>query len=136
MPEYLAPGVYIEEVDTGNKPIEGVATSTAGFLGICERGPVKATLVTSFSEYTRLFGRYVPDRFLPYAIEGFFQNGGKRAFVMRIAPAGWVAANVSVDNLGVTAIGPGAWANRRVAVKVSPAGLTNPAIPGSDQFFK
>ncbi len=38
MPEYLYPGVYVEEIDTGNKPIEGVSTSTAGFLGIAERG--------------------------------------------------------------------------------------------------
>ena len=49
MPEYLSPGVYVEEVDTGNKPIEGVATSTAGFLGVAERGPTEPTLVTSFS---------------------------------------------------------------------------------------
>lgn len=136
MPEYLAPGVYIEEVDTGNKPIEGVATSTAGFLGITERGPLKPTLVTSFSEYARLFGRYVADRFLPYAVEGFFQNGGKRCFIMRVAPATWVPAGVTIDNLLVQAIGPGAWANDRVAVKISPAGLTNPAVPGSDQLFK
>jgi Bacteriophage tail sheath protein len=136
MPEYLAPGVYVEEVDTGNKPIEGVATSTAGFLGICERGPLKPTLVTSFSEYTRLFGRYVANRFLPYAVEGFFQNGGKRCFIMRIAPAGWAVATIAIDNLVIDAIGPGAWANNRVAVKVSQAGLTNPNVPGSDQLFK
>src|SRR4029434_10194165 len=85
MPEYLSPGVYVEEVDTGSKPIEGVATSTVGLLGITERGPVAPTLITSFSEYVRVFGRYVTDRFLPYAVEGFFQNGGKRCFIMRVA---------------------------------------------------
>ena len=57
MPEYLAPGVYVEEIDTGNKPIEGVSTSTAGILGVTERGPVDVPiLVTSYGEYTRWFG--------------------------------------------------------------------------------
>lgn len=88
MPEYLYPGVYVEEIDTGNKPIEGVSTSTVGFLGIAERGPTKSTLITSFGDYTRSFGRYVKDggvdRYLAYAVEGFLQNGGKRCFVQRV----------------------------------------------------
>jgi phage tail sheath protein FI len=91
MPEYLAPAVYVEEVDTGSKPIEGVSTSTAGMLGVTERGPVNMPmLVTSFGEYQRLFGqmlsaaRYAGHRFLPNAIEGFFTNGGKRVFVTRV----------------------------------------------------
>ena len=91
MPEYLAPGVYVEEIDTGSKPIEGVSTSTAGIVGVAERGPVNVpTLVTSFSEYQRTFGQmldassYQDHRFLPNAVEGFFTNGGKRLFVTRI----------------------------------------------------
>src|SRR5580704_976191 len=91
MPEYLYPGVYVEEVDTGNKPIEGVSTSTVGFLGIAQRGPLQATLITSFTDFTRTFGRYVKegleDRYLAYAVEGFFQNGGERCFVMRVTQA-------------------------------------------------
>ena len=59
MPEYLSPGVYVEEVDTGNKPIEGVSTSTVGFLGIAERGPTAPTFLGSFSEYGRTFGSYL-----------------------------------------------------------------------------
>ena len=58
MPEYLYPGVYVEEIDTGNKPIEGVSTSTVGFIGLAEKGPLKPTFVTSFGEYTRIFGRH------------------------------------------------------------------------------
>jgi phage tail sheath protein FI len=91
MPEYLAPAVYVEEVDTGSKPIEGVSTSTSGMIGVTERGPVNVpTLVTSFGEYQRLFGQmlnvdlYGTDRFLPNAVEGFFTNGGKRVYVTRI----------------------------------------------------
>src|SRR5919107_157039 len=57
MPEYLAPGVYVEEIDTGSKPIEGVSTSTTGVVGVTERGPVNVPiLVTSYGEFTRWFG--------------------------------------------------------------------------------
>lgn len=91
MPEYLAPGVYVEEIDTGSKPIEGVSTSTAGVIGVTERGPVNVPmLVTSFGEYQRIFGQmldgvnYQDHRYLPNAVEGFFTNGGKRLFVTRI----------------------------------------------------
>jgi uncharacterized protein len=94
MPEYLAPAVYVEEVDTGSKPIEGVSTSTAGMIGVTERGPVDIpVLVTSAGEFQRWFGQYLDDtfqdhRYLPHAIEGFFANGGKRAYVTRILNTG------------------------------------------------
>ncbi len=92
MPEYLAPGVYVEEVPSGSKPIEGVSTSTAGMVGATQRGPVdEPTLVTSFPEYTRRFGGYLDHRLftnrrdlLPYAAEGFFTNGGQRLYVTRV----------------------------------------------------
>src|SRR5262245_16860851 len=126
MPEYLSPGVYVEEVDTGNKPIEGVATSTVGFVGVAERGSTQPTLVTSFSEFTRLYGRYVntpTPRYLARGVEGFFQNGGKRCFVARIVSRGNPAATpplagatsarmANANNaFRLEAIGPGAWAN-------------------------
>ena len=92
MPEYLAPGVYIEEFEIGAKPIEGVSTSTAGFVGMAERGPLnKPTLVTSMGEYQRIFGDYLlKDPYknvwmLPYAVEGFFNNGGQRVYITRVA---------------------------------------------------
>jgi phage tail sheath protein FI len=129
MPEYLSPGVYVEEVDTGNKPIEGVATSTVGFLGVAERGPLNPTLITSFSEYVRMFGKYVANRFLARGVEGFFQNGGKRCFVARVVsndpanPAISAKINTTGGELTLTAIGPGAWTNGRLAFKVSDSGL-------------
>jgi uncharacterized protein len=109
MPEYLAPAVYVEEVDTGSKPIEGVSTSTTGVVGVAERGPVNVPiLVTSFGEYQWWFGGMLradlytntgnpgnPDRlcYLPHAVEGFFLNGGKRLFVVRaLDPGAAVAA--------------------------------------------
>ena len=90
--EYLAPGVYVEEVSSGNKPIEGASTSTAGMVGVTQRGPVNTpTLVTSFGEFSRVFGGLLDHRTftenrdaLPYAVQGFFTNGGQRLYVSRI----------------------------------------------------
>ncbi len=84
MPEYLAPGVYIEEVEMGGKPIEGVSTSTAGFIGETDRGPTMPRLITGLEQFLRLYGGFLPDSYLPYAVEGFFSNGGKRCFICRI----------------------------------------------------
>ena len=95
MPEYLSPRVYVEETDTGNKPIEGVSTSTAGAIGMTERGPVNVPiLITSIGEYTRWFGQWLRREefsnalgahcYLPHAIDGFFTNGGKRVYVTRV----------------------------------------------------
>ncbi|HEX2093623.1 MAG TPA: phage tail sheath C-terminal domain-containing protein [Longimicrobiaceae bacterium] len=91
MPEYLAPGVYVEEIDTGSKPIEGVSTSTAGMVGVTERGPVGVPmLTTSYGEFERIFGGRLTEeefgehRHLPFAVDGFFTNGGKRLFVVRV----------------------------------------------------
>jgi phage tail sheath protein FI len=82
MPEYLHPGVYIEEIERGPRPIEGVPTSTAAILGEAERGPITPTPVTSYREYQRWFGSvFDRNKFLPYAVSGFFENGGKRAFI-------------------------------------------------------
>jgi hypothetical protein len=100
MPEYLTPGVYIEEFEIGAKPIEGVSTSTAGFLGVAEMGPAEGLpeLVTSFSQFQRIFGSYLPEsyqkyRYLPYAVDNFFINGGSRCFVLRVSPSDAVAAS-------------------------------------------
>jgi phage tail sheath protein FI len=111
MPEYLSPGVYVEEVPSGNKPIEGVSTSTAGFVGVTERGPVnEPTLVTSYADFTRKFGGYLDHRIftadrdvLPYAVEGFFTNGGTRAYITRVV--GDNAAYATVDLYGMPRTG-------------------------------
>ena len=98
-----SPGVYVEEIDTGSKPIEGVSTSTGGMVGVSERGPVNVPiLVTSYGKYVRWFGErlnvadFGAHCYLPYAVEGFFINGGKRVYVTRVLdPEG--AATASAD---------------------------------------
>ncbi len=128
MPEYLSPGVYVEEYESGAVPMEGVGTSTAGFVGLAEKGDVigKPQLVTSFSDYIRIFGGYLSEtkfgdkRYLPYAVEHFFINGGSRAFIMRVCPADAKCAATNSDSiLSFTAKNPGEWGNR-IKVTVSP----------------
>src|SRR6478735_7617946 len=99
MPQYFTPGVYVEEIERGPRPIEGVATSTAAFLGETERGPTRPRMVTSYTEYRRWFGGvFGSDKYMPYAISGFFDNGGKRVFVCRIATSPAGTANGSFND--------------------------------------
>jgi phage tail sheath protein FI len=113
MPEYLHPGVYIEEIERGPRPIEGVPTSTAAFLGEAERGPITPRLVTSYKDYQRWFGDvFDPNKFLPYAVNGFFENGGKRVYVCRIVGDGATTAAAAFGDFFVRAAGPGLWGTR------------------------
>lgn len=99
MPEYLSPGVYVEEVNRGPKPIEAVGTSTAVFIGFSEKaesrrvidGEVvtenllgKPVFVTNWSQYREAFGDLVPGAFLPLSVYGFFQNGGSKCYVLSV----------------------------------------------------
>ena len=126
MAEYLSPGVYVEEFDSGANPMQGVSTSTAGFVGLAERGPVigEPQLVTSFADYKRMYGGYLSEaaygsaRFLPYAVEQFFANGGSRAYIMRAVPEDAKAGSVTSGVLKITAASPGAWSeNMRVTIE-------------------
>jgi phage tail sheath protein FI len=113
MPEYLAPGVYVEEIERGPKPIEGVPTSTAAFLGETERGPTRPRLVTSYNEYLRWFGNVFADgRYMPQSTSGFFENGGKRLYICRIVGEGSKTAGKVVGDFTVRATGPGAWGGK------------------------
>ena len=112
MPEYLSPGVFIEEIPARLKAIEGVSTSTAGFVGPAERGPVAGipfpfkpttefglqvepapVMVTSQSQFTRTFGNALPlptasddydAGYLALSVKAFFDNGGKRCYISRV----------------------------------------------------
>jgi phage tail sheath protein FI len=89
MPEYLAPGVYVEEQERGPKSIQGVSTSTAVFMGVCRDGPpFDPTFIDSFDKFESTFGSIInPEDPLGYAVRGFFENGGKRCYVVRIGTA-------------------------------------------------
>ena len=146
MAEYLSPGVYVEEYDSGATPMQGVSTSTAGFVGLAERGPVigQPQLVTSFADYTRMYGGYLSKagygdaRYLPYAVEQFFANGGSRAYIMRAVPGDAKAASLTTGALRITAANPGAWAEKmRVTVVPSSKAKTQVfAVDGAELTLK
>jgi phage tail sheath protein FI len=146
MAEYLHPGVYVEEFDSGAVPMQGVSTSTAGFIGLAERGPTsgKPQFITSFADYRRIYGGYLGEakygenRFLPYSVEHFFVNGGSRAYVMRVAPEDAVAATASGGVLTVNAANVGQWGDQiRVTVTASYKARTQvAAVNGAELKLK
>ena len=92
------PGIYIQEINLQPHSIEGVGTSAAAFLGETETGPTTPTLVTSFTEYQRVFGSYFGEgKFLPYAVEGFFLNGGQRCYVCRVSGSDYVGVLAKLE---------------------------------------
>jgi len=112
MPEYLSPGVYIEEIQSGPRPITAVATSTAGMAGVTRRGPATPTLVTCLADFRRIFGEALelPDpvtrggwaargRYWQAAesVQAFFDEGGARMFFQRVAASGAVTADTTFN---------------------------------------
>lgn len=146
MAEYLSPGVYVEEYDSGAVPMQGVSTSTAGFIGLAERGPVigQPQRITSFAEYRRIYGGYLSAadygfaRYLPYAVEQFFINGGSRAYIMRVVPENAKTGSANTGVLKIDAASPGAWAdNMRVIITPSYKAKTQVfAVNGADLTLK
>ncbi len=93
MPNYLSPGVYVEEVEAGSRPIEGVGTAVAAFVGLAARGPANApTLVTNWSQFTSTFGEFVESSYLAHAVYGYFLNGGGACYVVRVGADGVMPA--------------------------------------------
>ena len=85
MPTYLSPGVFVEEVPAASRPISGVGTAVAAFVGFAENGPInEPTLVTNWMQYSSTFGEFSEDFALAKAVYGFFNNGGGRAYIVRL----------------------------------------------------
>lgn len=120
MAEYLSPGVYVEEYDSSPRSIEGVGTSTAGFVGMAVKGPTigAPSLVTNFADYQRQFGGFLTEytheeyRYLAYAVEQYFANGGTRCFVSRVVPENATIATASEGIISMRAANEGKWGNR------------------------
>ena len=89
MPTYLSPGVYVEEVEAGSRPIEGVGTAVAAFVGLASAGPFNApTLVTNWSQFTQNFGDFMDGSYLAHSVYGYFLNGGGACYVVRVGANG------------------------------------------------
>jgi phage tail sheath protein FI len=143
MPQYLSPGVYVEEVEAGSRPIEGVGTAVAAFVGLAERGPFnEPTLVTNWSQFTQTFGEFTEGSYLAHAVYGFFLNGGGSCYVVRVGgdgaeppPARAELTGAGEAKLGVyrvVALQPGA-AGNDITVEVADA---TPTEGGPEDAFK
>jgi phage tail sheath protein FI len=96
---YLSPGVYIEEVDRGSKPIEAVGTSTAAIIGESSVGPTnEAVLCTNWAQFTRTFGDFSHSTHLAHAVYGFFNNGGTKTFICNVSPKTMTAEQAAKEH--------------------------------------
>lgn len=154
---YNHPGVYMEEIPSGSKPISAVSTSTAAFLGSCKQGPInQAILIHSLDEYDNHFGKAGgADDPMGLALLAYYLNGGRDAYVVRLRNSeGAKAASVGLaseasgnkDILKIEATSKGIWANGYVLkVEMAKDGAEftlrvgrlkpNPAKPNGDKEF-
>jgi phage tail sheath protein FI len=124
VPEYLTPGVYHERVDAG-PGITAVRTDITGFVGIAPRGPLDTAVpIQSFRQFVSYFGDFSGSGYLAYAVRGFFENGGRRCWVVRVASAeGAATAGKEIaDDAGASvwrfnAFSAGSWGNS-LSVKI------------------
>lgn len=138
MPQYLAPDVYVEEIDSGNKPIEGVSTSFTGFVGMTQRGPSSGLpqLVTSYSEFANLYGSYFDFgpgfasssdfagyNSVPFAVDGFFTNLGSVLYISRVLAPGAASASTTSQGGLVTRLSQDITAAAAAAGQLFPATL-------------
>ena len=146
MPSYLHPGVYIEEIPSGSKPIEGVSTSVTAFVGEANRGPIgEPVLIGKLDDYMNEFGQITSENdAMGLAVMAFYLNGGKAAYVCRMAAAaGQATASVDLDGqrisdasavapiMTVSASSAGTWANN-LFVRIINSGAT--ATPATQTF--
>jgi phage tail sheath protein FI len=146
MPEYLAPGVFVEETSFRSKSIEGVSTSTTAFVGPTRSGPVGGVpeLITSFAEFERMYGglddlTYAPNtNYLAHAVMAYFNEGGARLYVARVAGTSAAATGsdlVTGETSKFIARFPGASGNGKitVAIQATPSSVkaAEAAIEGS-----
>ena len=149
MPEYLAPGVFVEEVSYRAKSIEGVSTTTTGFVGATRFGPtdLEPDIITSLVEFERVYGgrgKLVwggteTDNYMWNALRAFFEEGGKRAYVSRAyKPDGantGRATRAAVNNLKMSARFPGAAGNGRLSLQFA-LGQNRLVVNGADKNLK
>ena len=103
---YERPGVYVSEAAFTTNIQANTGVTAAAFVGTAERGPTTPALITSWAQYTSLFGALDNAYDLGYAVYHFFANGGQAAYVTRVADGSAVKANSTIQ--GTPAAGPAA----------------------------
>ena len=99
MPNYLSPGVYVEELEAGSRPIEGVGTAVAAFIGFADEGPANTpTLVSNWAQFVNTFGDFTDHGYLHHSVYGYFQNGGGAAYIVRVGVDGSTACPTPVPS--------------------------------------
>src|SRR5689334_9956751 len=138
MPTYLTPGVYVEEVPSANKPIEGVSTSIAAFVGLAPGGPVNTPMrISNWTQFAKIYGDpnepdngpFMEGAYLAHSVYGFFQNGGSLCWIVRVGDDGGsngagasaraalpAAADAAVETYSAVALNPG---KDEVSVEIS-----------------
>src|SRR5512140_3780762 len=125
---YLSPGVYIEEVDRGSKPIAAVGTSTAAFIGASSVGPTnEAVLCTNWAQYCRIFGDFSHSTYRAHAVYGFFNNGGTKAFICNVSPKTMTAEQAAKEAEKKEAEAKKATEAGKPAAAAAPAAPAGPA---------
>jgi phage tail sheath protein FI len=111
------PGVYMEEVSSGVRPIEAASTSTAAFFGKAQKGPIgEVKKIFNFTQFTNTYGDFINGSYLAHGVYQFFNNGGSQCYVGRVAQNA-EAANITIkeneskDRLKIFANSPGVWGN-------------------------
>jgi len=101
MPTYLTPGVYVEEVPSANRPIQGVGTAVAAFVGLAPGGPVNTPMrISNWTQFANIYGDpknpdngpFMDGAYLAHSVYGFFQNGGSLCWVVRVGAANGAGA--------------------------------------------
>jgi len=119
MPTLTYPGVYIQEISSGVRPIAVASTSTPAFVGLAQMGPTVPTQVTNWTQFQTSFGTFISDSYLAYAVFQFFNNGGQLCYIVRVIRSDAATASVTmqnratspVDGLTFSAKNQGAWGN-------------------------
>jgi phage tail sheath protein FI len=152
MPTYLTPGVYVEEVSSGNKPLEGVSTSVAAFVGLAPGGPVNVPMqISNWSQFSRIYcdpstpdnGPFMEGAYLAHSVYGFFMNGGNLCWVVRVGAEGNgasaaraalpAATDKSIEALRATALDT---AKDPVSVEITEEPAAPGAAPDADPTYK
>lgn len=127
MGEYTYPGVYVKERAGGPGPIRGVSSSNLGLIGWTEKGPAGPTLVTSFTEYVSKFGTFTANGIAPTTAYAFFQNGGQRLYMVRVAPSDAVDAYYDLIH-SILSTSPQSLGNTVEASGIYSFNLANPPV--------
>lgn len=100
MPTYATPGVYYEQVDAGAAAISPLRTDIVGMVGIARAGPLHRALpVESWVQFQAWFGDFTNAGYLAYAARAFFENGGRRIWIVRVASEAASSAGVTIKSL-------------------------------------